>query len=191
MMRKWCAAIVMLLVAATGGCERGCLAKRLALGDGGLDGGTADPLSVVDCAPGILRCRTGVVERHATATACATCTCPWVATTTTCANGCLVDDLEVLREESDAVTLCAPSGGSATFAPDAPIDAGSWTCSDEDARFQCHDGLVFGCGKGGGTPVARCSYGCVSEDEALDDPSVDVARARAFMCLRRATSGEP
>ncbi|CAN5660546.1 hypothetical protein BH09MYX1_BH09MYX1_46750 [soil metagenome] len=173
-----------LLVGASA-CERGCLKRALP----DVEGGVADPLSVVDCAPGVLRCRTGVVERHATATACATCTCPWVSTSVTCAQGCLAEDVEILRDESDAISLCTPR--DTTFAPDPKADAGGGACTDEGARFQCSGGVVYACASGGAVPVASCSFGCVIEQDVADDDAIDVTRARSLMCLRHARRTDP
>ncbi len=177
-------------LSGTAACERGCLSRRVSASlDAG--GGVQDPLAVVDCPAGVLRCRTGVVERHATATACATCTCPWVGTGTVCESGCVAEDVELVRDEAEAPTLCSASPTAlAAFAPDAPPDAGAWACTDDGARFQCHAGTVYGCA-GEGVPVAQCVYGCVEEGDGVDEVSVDVARARALLCRRHATSGRP
>jgi hypothetical protein len=180
-------ALLLALLFGVAACERGCLGRRLPAGGTS----TSDPLAVIDCPPGILRCRTGVVERHASATACATCSCAWVSTGTVCESGCALDELEVVRDERDAKTLCAAKPAElATFAPDAPPDAGAWACTDDGARFQCHGGVVYGCA-GAGVPVATCAYGCVAEDDALTDDAIDVAGARLLACRRRATSGDP
>lgn len=169
-------------------CQRGCLKQSLP----DVDGGSVDPLSVVDCPPGILRCRTGVVERHASATACRTCACPWVATPTTCEHGCLVEEMETPRSEEDAVSLCNPASSALiAFAPDAPPDAGARGCVDEGARFECAGSVVYACAASGGVPVATCAHGCVVEGDSVDDDEIDVARARALMCRRHAIRGDP
>ncbi len=172
---------VVLAVALTA-CSRGCLRRTLPEpGDGG---GAADPLAVVDCPSGVLRCRTGVVERHGSATACATCACPWVATGTVCEDGCLVDELELVRDESEARSLCADRAPS-SFAPDPLPDASpaSVTC-EEGIRFVCAGNVVHACALGGPVPVAQCLNGCVVEGESEDDEELDVARARSLMCRR-------
>lgn len=133
-----------------------------------------------------------MVERHATATACRTCACPWVATATTCELGCVVEEVEVARAEADGVSLCAAASSALiAFAPDAPPDAGARGCVDEGARFECAGSVVYACAAGGGVPVATCVHGCVVEGDSVDDEEIDVTRARALMCLRHATRIDP
>jgi len=171
----------MALVLA--GCERGCLARWI---DARSDSGAPDPIGSVDCAPGLMRCTGGLLQRLTTPTTCAGCPCVWGLDTHRCPRGCVLDGLELFREADDAVMLCALGEGEKSFAP-APVDAGAGTCPGEGERFVCRGGVVYACPGKEGVPVSVCARGCVEEDEALEEADVDIAKASAVLC-RRSTS---
>ena len=173
--------LVLTLVLA--GCERGCLARWI---DARNDSGPLDPVGAVDCAPGLMRCSGGVLQRHTTPTTCAGCPCAWGVDSHRCARGCVAEGLELFRVADDATTLCALVDGEPSFVA-APPDAGAGTCPGEGERFVCRGGVVFACPGKEGVPVSLCLRGCVVEVEALDEGDVDIAKASAVLC-RRGTS---
>jgi len=166
-----------------GGCERGCLARWI---EGRTEAGSIDIVGAVDCAPGLLRCSGGILQRHTTLTTCSGCPCAWGVDSHKCARGCAAEGLELFREADDATTLCALGDGETSSVP-APADAGAGSCPGEGERFVCHAGIVFACPGKDGVPVSVCVRGCVEEDEALDEADVDIAKASAVLC-RRGTS---
>jgi len=171
----------MALVLA--GCERGCLARWI---DARGDSGPSDPVAAVDCAPGLMRCTGGLLQRHTNPTTCAGCPCAWGLDTHRCPRGCVLDGLELFRESDDATTLCALGEGEQSFVP-APVDAGAGACPGDGERFLCRGGVVFACPGKEGVAVSVCTRGCVEEDEALEEADVDIAKASAVLC-RRSTS---
>jgi len=141
-----------------------------------------------DCPTGLARCVTGAVEVSTGRVACSGCPCAWTRTVV-CERGCAIEDVELVREASEAKTLCKGLPGPATV---PPIDAGATTpCPDESDRFWCRGGTVHACpGRGPAVPVSVCTFGCAADDETLAQPSIDVATATAVMCRHdRAVTG--
>jgi hypothetical protein len=188
---------VVALAAAAAGCERGCLARRLA-GDRGADARAGVDLSGTDCPAGLARCVAGRVEVSRAAYLphpCEApgaddrraCACPWDVAAA-CAAGCAAEGVEVIvAADVAAAQLCTPDAPVAR--PPSPIDpALVGVCSVAEVR--CEAGVVRIC-DGPGLPVrplAVCLAGCepaVGWLEGEPGERATGAGAGAILCRRQ------
>jgi hypothetical protein len=142
-----------------------------------------------DCPSGIARCVSGAVEVAEGRASCPGCPCAWKRIKV-CERGCSLENVELLREPGEAISLCKGLPGPATYPQQ---DAGdSVTCPDESDRFFCHGSNVYACPRASSAvAVATCTFGCASEGETLGEPSVDIGIATSVMCRHDAGVATP
>ncbi len=173
-------ALVLALAVAVAGCERGCLTRR-ADELGGRTAASAFAVTGTDCPPGVARCRDGNVEvaiaGHVPA-ACAgeACRCPY-RFELRCPRDCASPGAEIAMEPALArAQLCAAVDRSFAAPPVATADV---SC---EGAYRCRAGQVVQCGQ---RAVARCVFGCATDDALDEAPSdeaaVDVLCARALV----------
>jgi len=182
------------LAVTLGGCERGCLARRLADVGGvspAASGGAA--LTGTDCSGGLLRCVDGRVEASRTAHLphpCGgigegkSCTCPWDVVGH-CA--CALDGLEAASTPTDAgiAQLCRPRESVAR--PVLPTDGLDVDVCTTDG-VGCVAGVVRACETGRpARALAVCLRGCqtvVGVESPTDGEAVDLDGVVAILCRR-------
>jgi hypothetical protein len=196
-MRK--ALLLVVLVLALGGCERGCLAgwlsdRGVATGPKPPGQGSAPQLAAIDCPDGLARCGNGIVQvsrAYHYADPCTgspeQCTCPWERLGD-CPKGCVVDGLVVDEPRDRAMSqLCAP----AATARDGGVELSGPPPGDEvvsacDASFVCEHGVVIACGPPA-RAVGACTAGCAREGQSMDtdDESAPLTPGAALAVLCR------
>jgi hypothetical protein len=110
-----------------------------------------------------------------------------------CERGCAIEDVELVREPTEAKSLCKGLPSPATLPPPLQADASAVTlaCPDDGDRFWCRGGTVYACPpKSPAVPISVCTFGCAADDETLSEASVDIATATTVMCRHdRAVTG--
>ncbi len=195
------ALFVALSVLALAGCERGCLARRLASRSSDApDAGPAFDLGGTDCSDGLARCTEGRIEVSRAAHLphpCAPfgaspedrrrlCECPWEVVGR-CAAGCAADGVEIVATpDVAAAQLCAALAPVARppTAADPPVTG---VCASEEVR--CESGVVRVCDAPGRPvrTVAVCLDGCepaVGWPEGVPGERATGAGAGAILCRR-------
>jgi hypothetical protein len=196
--RTWRLGAVALVLFATPACERGCAwgwLRQHGAGEGreGPEGQSArsspasGSLSVnaIDCPDGLARCLAGNIEAsHLTAIPwpchgpASVCACPWEHAAS-CANGCVVDGLELAMERGRAAAqLCAlgVDAGPLVYPSDIALVAGC----DEGQLYRCSTGAIIDCALR--KSIAHCVRGCAAEEAFVDDGQ-PVRREAAFAIL--------
>jgi hypothetical protein len=177
------------LVAALGGCERGCARswfEERGVGTPGSAPRGGGAVQAIDCPDGLARCSDGVVEVSRLATIPAPCvgrpegcTCPWERAGD-CLDRCVADGATLVVDRQRAVAqLCAPvvaTSGDAGLATPASSPA---DCED-DVRYRCSAGDVVSCADH--AVIAHCVRGCASEGSDIG-VEIDVGREGAFAIL--------
>lgn len=158
------------MILALPGCERGCLARRVAE----VQDANPQRLDWVDCPDGLARCNAGTLERSKLATVDprTRAGCPWESAGA-CAGGC-VENVEVPEEH--ARQLCREADGGIVPSLGRPQER----CPASDApRWACVASRVVDCEHC--TVVGTCLRGCALEglyDDAQDDDAMVILCAR-------------
>lgn len=159
---------LLFLLVHLAGCERGCLAKRIAV-----DAGPPLLGDMIDCPDGLARCRGGSLERSrlAQVSSRAPLGCPWEATAT-CPSECV--ETAIVPEEN-AKQLCKTTD---VIWIDKQGPAHVEDC-ESGSKWACAAAEVLDCQNK--QTVAVCLRGCALSE--LDD-DVTVSDAKTILCKR-------
>src|SRR5450631_2743014 len=103
--------MLLLYLLSLTACERGCLSR--ASGSSPLESAIAVKQ---DCPTGLARCTSGSVEITEGRAPCGGCACAWKRIEV-CEHGCVVENVELVREPDRAAALCNPLPVLATLPP--------------------------------------------------------------------------